>query len=140
MLTVSSQICIPDEELQFSFVRSSGPGGQNVNKVNSKAILRWSVWQARGVSDGVRQRFLEQYRSRITVDGEIVISSQQFRDQGRNQQDCIEKLRAMLVSVASPPKRRKRTKPTKSSVARRREKKQAHSLKKQSRQRPSAGD
>jgi ribosome-associated protein len=138
MLVVPPHISIPAHELQFSFVRSSGPGGQNVNKVNSKAVLRFAVQHSPSLPDAVRHRFLKRFQSRITVDGEIVISSQRFRDQPQNQRDCLDKLREMLAEVATPPKRRRKTKPTFGSVQRRRTEKRAHSQKKQ--QRRSSGE
>jgi ribosome-associated protein len=133
MLTVSPRIQIPDYELRFSFVRSSGPGGQNVNKVNTKAVLRWSARSSATLPDDVCQRFLARYARRITTDGEIVISSQRFREQGQNQRDCLEKLSELLIAVATAPKRRKPSRPTKASVRRHRVHKQAHSQKKQQR-------
>ena len=137
MLTVSHHLRIADDELQFTFVRSSGPGGQNVNKLNTKAVLRWAVRTSSSLPDQVRQRFLARFASRITGEGELLVTSQRFRDQRQNQRDCLEKLRQMLLEVATPPKRRKKTKPTKSSVARRRTQKSAHSKKKHQRRRPS---
>ena len=125
MLTISPRIRIPDDELQFTFVRSSGPGGQNVNKLNTKAVLRWPVCSNSSLPIDVRRRFLDRYARRITADGELVISGQRFRDQRQNQRDCLEKLRAMVMAVAAPPKPRKKTKPTKSSLARRRKQKEA---------------
>jgi ribosome-associated protein len=140
MLIVAPHLRIADNELQFSFVRSSGPGGQNVNKVNTKAVLRWSVRTSLSLPEDVRQRLLERYASQITGEGEILIVSQRFRDQRQNQRDCLEKLRALLATVATAPKRRRKTKPTKSSVQRRRTNKRVHSQKKQQRRRPSEGD
>ncbi len=71
MLVVNSRIRIPDSELEFSYVRSSGPGGQNVNKVSSKAVLRWNAAASGSLPADVRQRFLAKYRSRLTTDGEL---------------------------------------------------------------------
>jgi len=132
-MIINSRIQIPDDELQFTFVRSSGPGGQNVNKVNTKAVLRWSVQTSRGLPEDVRARFLKSFAARISSEGEVLIASQRFRDQRQNERDCLEKLRAMLLTVATPPKRRKKTKPTRASVARRREDKRVRSRKKQER-------
>lgn len=130
-------ISIPDSEFQFTFVRSSGPGGQNVNKVSSKAVLRWHAVASASLTGGVRHRFLSRYGSRLTTDGELVISSQQFRDQGKNRDDCLEKLRAMIEAVAIAPKRRRKTKPSRASVERRLDEKRQHSGRKQQRrQRP----
>jgi ribosome-associated protein len=118
-LIITSRITIPDEELAFSFARSSGPGGQNVNKVNSKATLRWNPAASAALPDDVRSRFLARYASRITNEGEIVITSQESRDQPKNIAICLEKLRAMIADVLTPPKRRRPTKPTKGSKQRR---------------------
>jgi ribosome-associated protein len=131
MLVVNSRIRIPDSELALSYVRSSGPGGQNVNKVSSKAVLRWHVLASPALPPDVRQRFLAKFRSRITGDGELVITSQRYRDQPRNAADAREKLQAMLASVAVPPKKRRATRPTKGSVERRIKSKQTVSRKKQ---------
>jgi ribosome-associated protein len=140
MLSISPRIQIPDAELRFSFVRSSGPGGQNVNKVNTKAVLRWSAHGSAGLPEDVRQRFLARYGRRVTAAGEIVINSQRYREQGQNQRDCLEKLVEMLRGVAVPPKRRRPSRPTKASVQRRRVEKHEHSKKKQQRRRPTDGD
>ena len=118
-LVIGSSVSIPSAELRLSFARSSGPGGQNVNKVSSKAILHFDVRQSPSLPNDVRQRFLERYSSRLTNAGEIVIHSEEFRDQPKNIQACYDKLRAMIESVLRPPKRRRATKPTKGSKVRR---------------------
>lgn len=133
MLNVNEQIAIPLTELNFSFARSGGPGGQNVNKVNTKATLRWGVADSPSLPEGVRQRFLEKYKRRITTEGELVLSSQRFRDQGRNVADCLDKLRELLLEVATPPKRRKKTKPSRAARERRLQQKSRQSEKKQRR-------
>ena len=102
----------PHEEFTFTFVRSSGPGGQNVNKVNSKAVLRWPVMHSAALPAEVRQRFVARFGRRLTGEGELVLSSQRYRDQGRNVADCLEKLKSMLAAVAARPVVRKPTKPT----------------------------
>jgi len=118
-LSISSRITIPDTELHFSFARSSGPGGQNVNKVSSKATLHWDVTQSPSLPEAVKRRFLEKFASRITTQGEIVISSQESRDQPKNIQLCLDKLRGLILDVLVPPKKRRPTKPTKGSKVRR---------------------
>lgn len=133
MLTITPQLQIPLREFQFQFARSGGPGGQNVNKVSSKAILRWPVLRSPSLPEGVRQRLLRKYAPRVTVLGELVLSSQRFRDAGRNVADCLEKLREMIASVAVPPKPRRRTRPTRGSVERRLQGKQRQSAAKQRR-------
>ena len=132
-LIVNSRLRIPLAEFEFRFARSSGPGGQNVNKVNSKALLRWPILASASLPDVVRQRFRERYGNRITTDGDLLISSQRYRDQARNVDDCLEKLRAMLASAAAPPVRRKRTRPSRTSIERRLGAKRRQSEKKQSR-------
>ncbi|MBS1958252.1 MAG: aminoacyl-tRNA hydrolase [Bdellovibrionales bacterium] len=126
---------IPEHELEFTYARSSGPGGQNVNKVNSKAILRWNVMTTRSLRDDVKARFIERFGARLNDFGEIVIQSDRHRDQPQNRDDCIEKLQEMIALVLHPPKKRKKSKPTRSSQKRRRESKRLHSEKKASRRR-----
>ncbi|HEX3656013.1 MAG TPA: alternative ribosome rescue aminoacyl-tRNA hydrolase ArfB [Pirellulales bacterium] len=133
MLVVNSRIQIPESEFTFSYTRSSGPGGQNVNKVNSRATLRWRPSTSVGLPADVLERFQTHYAARLTGDGDLLISSQRYRDQGRNVQDCLDKLRAMLAGVARPPKRRKKTRPTKGSIKRRLEQKRREGSKKSDR-------
>lgn len=130
MLVVNSKIKVPLDEFQWSFARSSGPGGQNVNKVSSKAVLRWPVEISPSLPEDVRQRFMARYRRRVTREGELVLTSQRYRDQGRNIEDCLEKLRLMIAEVATLPRARKRTRATRASKERRLENKQRHSVKK----------
>ncbi len=136
MLIVTNRIQIPLRELCFRFARSSGPGGQNVNKLNTKATLHWSVTRSGALPADVRDRFIGRYRGRMTKAGQIVITSQRFRDRGRNVADCLAKLRDMVGSVASPPKPRKATAPTRAATLRRRRNKEALSRKKLQRRRP----
>jgi ribosome-associated protein len=127
MLFVTPRLQIPMREFTFTYARSGGPGGQNVNKVNTKATLRWSATTTAGLPDAVRTRFLYKFGVKLTADGDLLITSQRFRDAGRNTADCLEKLRRMLLSVAIPPKARRPTKPTKASVRRRLETKRRQS-------------
>ena len=133
MLTISSTITIPDEDLRFSFSRSGGPGGQNVNKVNSKATLHFSVRHSACLSPGMRERFAQKFGSRLTNDGDVVITSQESRDQPKNVDSCLEKLRQMILEVLHPPKKRRATKPTKGSKRRRVEAKKRRSQVKEGR-------
>ena len=131
MLVVNSRIQIPLAEFEFTFARSSGPGGQNVNKVNSKATLRWSIRSSPSIPDDVRQRLMAKHARLVALSGDLLITSQRFRDSGRNVADCLEKLRALLVEAATPPKPRKPTRPTKGSVRRRLEDKRHRARTKQ---------
>lgn len=112
-------ISIPQDELQFTYARSSGKGGQNVNKVNSKAVLKWNLSSSRAVPPGVKARFIERFGSRLNSEGDIVIMSDEHRDQGRNVSECISRLKDMLKSVWRAPKVRRATKPTFGSKQRR---------------------
>lgn len=140
MLVVNSKLSVPLREFTFTFARSSGPGGQNVNKVNTKATLRWSVKSTKSLPADVKGRFLERYRRRITTDGDLVMTSQRFRDQGRNVADCLAKLRDLIEQVATVPKKRKPTKPGKGAKERRLKDKKARSTRKQMRKKPSMND
>lgn len=119
MLVVSAEIRIPLREFQFTFARSGGPGGQNVNKVNSKAVLRWAVLGSPTLPEPVRQRLVRSLGRRLTADGELLVTSQRFRDAGRNAADCLEKLRVLLAEAAKPVRRRRATRPTAGSIQRR---------------------
>ena len=118
-LEISPNITIPDAELRLSFARSSGPGGQNVNKVASKAVLHFDVVKSPSLPGDVKERFLKAYGSRVTNSGEVVIHSEEYRDQPRNIEACREKLRGMVLAVLRPPKKRRATKPTRGSKVRR---------------------
>lgn len=132
-LDVAGKLAIPLSEIDLSFARGSGPGGQNVNKVNSKAVLYWTVTASPSLPEAVRQRFLARYKHRLTTEGVLVLSSDKFRDQRRNVDDCMEKLRELLLSVLEAPKARKKTKPGRGAVERRIKGKKEQSAKKQAR-------
>jgi ribosome-associated protein len=132
-LNVTARLRVPLDELEFTFARSSGPGGQNINKVASKALLRWKVTESQSLPEAVKRRFLEHYGSRLTKEGELLLSSQRHRDQGRNVDDCLDRLRAILAVVASPPKKRKPTKPSRGAKERRLQEKRETGEKKQRR-------
>ena len=135
MLVVNRRIRVPLRELSFQFARSGGAGGQNVNKVNTKAMLRWSLEESGSVPVDVRERFVTRFRRRLTRDGELILVSQRFRDRSRNIADCYEKLRAMLLEVAQKATPRTPTKPGASARARRLRQKRAQGEKKQRRRR-----
>ncbi|MEY4631512.1 MAG: hypothetical protein RIQ81_1632 [Pseudomonadota bacterium] len=118
-MKISERMQIPDHELEFSFARSGGPGGQNVNKVASKAILRWDMNANTSIPDAVKARFRDTFGNRIAGEGEVVIASDEYRDQPRNMESCRSKLASMLRSVEKPPKIRRATKPTRASKERR---------------------
>ena len=110
---MSENSAIPYQELVFKMSRSSGPGGQNVNKVNSKVQLRWNVWESSFLQGARRARFLELFSRKLLSDGTLVIQSEASRDQNRNKRECIERLGEMLAAASRPKKIRKATKPSK---------------------------
>ncbi len=100
-------------------------GGQNVNKRSTRATLRWKLATSRSLPDDVRARLIARHGRRVTTSGELILSSQRFRDQGRNVADCLERLRAMLADAEPTPRSRRVTRPTRASAERRlREKRQ----------------
>jgi ribosome-associated protein len=136
MLSVDRRIQIPLAEFRLTFARSSGPGGQNVNKVNSKVTLHWPVTTSPSIPDDVRERFVAAYRTRINNEGQLVIHSQRYRDQGKNVTDCLDKLRDLLLEVAVPPKRRVATRPSRAAKRRRVDDKKSRGQTKDLRRKP----
>jgi len=140
MLNVNEKIAIRLNEFKFSYARSPGPGGQNVNKVNSKVILKWSLAKTKALPTTVKARFEQKYKKRISKEGILVISSHRFRDQGRNVADCLSKLREMILAVAKEPVQRKKKKISLGAKNRRLENKKRNSATKQSRRPPRLDD
>jgi ribosome-associated protein len=132
---VVGHLRIPRAEFTFTFATSGGSGGQNVNKVNSKAVLRWDVVRSPSVPAEVRARFLSSFGNRVTQDGELVLMSDVHRDQPRNVEDCLAKVQGMLQSVLVAPKKRRPTRPGRGAVKRRLATKSAQSDKKRERSR-----
>lgn len=120
MLDVTESVRIPDHELKWSFVRAGGPGGQNVNKVASKAVLRWCAGATSAdIPPAAMARMRTRFPSRFTAEGNVLIQSQQYRDQERNREDCLAKLAEMIRESLVEPRPRKATRPTKGSQRRR---------------------
>ena len=136
-LFVNSRLTIPDRQLMMSTARSSGPGGQNVNKVNSKVTLHWNPAQCDQLDEAWLRRLKSRYGNRMNRDGQIVLHSDKYRDQWRNLANVRQKLVEMLLECQAPPKVRKATRPTKGSQRRRLDNKRRNSEKKQRRRRPS---
>jgi ribosome-associated protein len=118
-LIIRDDLVIPGSELELSFARSSGAGGQNVNKVSSQAQLRYALRESTALPEDVKSRLFHLARGRITNEGALLISSQRYRDQGRNIADCYEKLKALIERALEPPEPRRPTRPSRGAVQRR---------------------
>jgi ribosome-associated protein len=118
-LRVNTRLVLPAHELHVSFAHSGGPGGQNVNKVATKAVLRFSVRASQTLGDTRRARIMERLRSRLTKEGELVIHASRYRERARNVEDARERLATSLQAALLVAKRRIGTKPTRSSKRRR---------------------
>ena len=122
-------------ELEFSTSRSSGPGGQNVNKVSTKVIIRWNLLNSALITDEQKMLLLNKLASQLTREGELIINSQESRSQLQNKELALEKLDTLLRKALTKPKTRKATRPTKSSKVKRVDNKKRHAEKKQWRKR-----
>ncbi len=119
MVPITPGISLKDGELEFEFLRASGPGGQNVNKVATAVQLRFDVRHSPSLPEDVRRRLVGLAGRRMTSEGILCITAQRFRTQDQNRLDTLNRLRELVASAAVPPKRRKATRPTKSSKERR---------------------
>ena len=134
---ITASIAIPLSEVTFTFERSPGPGGQNVNKLNTRAEMRFDLRQSPSLSPDQRQRLETRLGPRLTRGGVLIIRSSRFRTQRRNREDCLEKFADLLGAGLAPPRpRRGPTRPTRAAIARRLEAKKRQSRKKVLRQRP----
>jgi len=133
-ITVGS-LTIPSEELRFSYIRASGPGGQNVNKVSTAAQLRFDAKNCLAIDHHMFNRLKQLTGSRITRAGIIIITAQRFRSQERNREDAVERLCEILLKASNKPKYRRPTKIGKAVKERRLDKKRRHSILKRRRDR-----
>jgi ribosome-associated protein len=136
MLEVTRTIAIPDEELSFEFVASSGPGGQNVNKVATAAVLRFDAAGSPSLPGPVKERLRALAGSRMSAEGVVLIKAQRYRSQERNRADALARLAALLAAAAVPPRPRTPTRPTRASKERRLQAKSQRSATKRLRGRP----
>ena len=119
MIRITDAIAIDEGELEERFIRASGPGGQNVNKLATAVQLRFDVRRSPSLPEPVRTRLEKLAGSRLTRDGVLVIAAQRFRTQERNRQDALDRLVELIARAAVAPKPRRPTKPTAASRARR---------------------
>ncbi|MEO8813380.1 MAG: alternative ribosome rescue aminoacyl-tRNA hydrolase ArfB [Caulobacteraceae bacterium] len=140
MIEITPAIALDDNELRFTFIRASGPGGQNVNKVSTAAQLRFDARASPSLPNEVSVRLQKLAGSRLTLDGVIVITAARHRSQDRNRADAVERLVALIARAATPPIKRKPTRPTKAAKERRLETKSRRGDVKSRRGRPDARD
>jgi ribosome-associated protein len=119
LLRVTPRIFLDETELVFAFARASGPGGQNVNKVESAVHLRFDVWNSPSLDEAVKTRLARLAGSRLTNDGVLIIFAQSHRSQERNRQDAQDRLFALIAAAAERPKPRIKTRPTLASKTKR---------------------
>jgi len=136
-LEVTRTLSIPMAELSVSFSRSSGAGGQHVNKVSTRVEMRFDVARSNTLSEGQRVTLLKRLSSRLTSTGVLVVNSDRHRTQGRNREDCQERLAAILAqALKPPPSKRRKTRPGRAAQMRRLDAKKRQGDKKSSRRRP----
>ena len=135
-LVVTDAVRIPFSEFEFAASRSSGPGGQNVNKVNSRIQLRWKPADSPSISPDVAERFIKLAGKRMTKDGDILITGQEHRDAPKNKADVLERLAELLRAALVKPRVRRVTKPSRGSKERRLRTKRERSETKQGRKPP----
>ena len=137
MIRITRTLSLDENEIEEVFVRSAGPGGQNVNKVASAVQLRFDAVNSRSLPPEVRERLIRLAGKRMTESGELIINARRFRTQGRNRQDAMDRLKALIRKASEKPRPRRKTRPTAASKQRRLDEKRRHSRAKRTRRSPS---
>ena len=119
MIRITPDVSLPEDELNFDFIRSSGPGGQNVNKVSTAVQLRFDVKRSTSLAEPVKERLIKLAGRKMTSAGELVISAYTFRSQEKNKDEALRRLSELIIEALPEPKKRKKTKPTLASKTRR---------------------
>lgn len=140
MIYITKNISIDENEIHEDFVRSSGPGGQNVNKVSTAVQLRFNVKHSSSLPEEVRCRLMKIAGHRLTAEGVLIIDARRFRRQERNRQDALNRLKELIRKAAWKPKKRIKTQPSLACKQKRLESKRHHSLKKRLREKVRYGD
>jgi ribosome-associated protein len=138
MIEISSAVALSEDEIQIDFIRASGPGGQNVNKVSSAAQLRFDILSSPSLEPEVKERLRRIAGSRVTDDGILIIEARRYRTQEQNRFDAIQRLVALVQKALEKPKPRHKTRPTLASRQKRLQAKRQRGETKRLRGRPSA--
>ena len=141
MIYITNEISIDEKEIHFNYIRSSGPGGQNINKVSTAVQLRYNIKKSTVLSDEVKLRMVARGGKRISEDGELIIEAKRYRSQSKNREDALKRFVELVQLASRKPKDRKKTKPSKAaSESRISEKKKQGALKKNRADRPNEWD
>lgn len=135
-IRVTERVAVPSSEIDLSYARSSGPGGQHVNRTASKVHLRWNLRSSAAIDERDREWLEVRLRTKLTTDGDLIVSSERHRDQSRNVSDAVERFATMLREALKRPKRRKKTRPSRSARERRLKDKKRRSDQKRQRRAP----
>lgn len=126
MIEITPHIQINESEVKFTFICAPGPGGQNVNKVATAVLLRFNVVNSPSLPEDVRTRLITLLGKRLTQSGDLIIKASRFRTQNRNKEDALVRLQTLIKKAITPPKKRKKTKPTYAATQRRLATKKIH--------------
>ena len=139
-IRITGRVRVFPHEVALSYARSGGPGGQHVNKTSSKVVLRWNLETSGALSEEQRARVRAKLASRLTDEGDLIVTSEKHREQSRNVDDAVAKFAEVLREALRVPKKRKATKPTKASQKRRMDAKRRRGETKRQRRRPGGDD